>query len=122
MKTRKPIRRSVRQVKKRMRVPKKFAAWRDAILPILEPYGVKRIALFGSFVRGEETKKSDIDILVDFEEPRRRPLGLFKWGELEDELRKRLGRKVDLVSSVALNKYIRPYVEKEMVILYDAKR
>ncbi|MCI0475142.1 MAG: nucleotidyltransferase family protein [Anaerolineales bacterium] len=90
-------------------------------MPILEPYGIKRIALFGSVARGEASKKSDIDILVDFEEPRRKPLGLFKWGELEDELGKRLGRKVDLVSNAALNKYIRPYVEKEMVIIYDAE-
>ena len=88
---------------------------------MLEPYGVQRIALFGSMARGEETRKSDIDILVDFEEPRRKPLGLFKWIELEEELGARLGRKVDLVSSTALNKYIRPYVEKEMVIIYDAK-
>ena len=104
-----------------MRVPKQFAGLRESILPILEPYGVKRIALFGSMARGETTKKSDIDILVDFEEPRRKPLGLFKWAELEEELGKRLGRKVDLVSNAALNKHIRPYVEKEMVIIYDAK-
>lgn len=104
-----------------IRAPKKFVVLRDAILPVLQPYGVKRIALFGSVARGTASPKSDIDILVDFEEPRRKPLGLFKWGELEDELGKRLGRKVDLVSNVALNKYIRPYVEKEMVIIYDAK-
>jgi predicted nucleotidyltransferase len=122
MKTNQRNRRSSRKTKKSLRVPRKFAALRDAIVPILEPYGVKRIALFGSMARGEETPKSDIDILVDFEEPRRRPLGLFEWGKLEDELRKRLGRKVDLISATALNKYIRPYVEKEMVILYDAKR
>lgn len=100
----------------------RFTRLGNIILPILEPYGIKRVALFGSVVRGEETKKSDIDILVDFEEPRRKPLGLFKWAELEEELGNRLGLKVDLVSNAALNKYIRPYVEKEMVIIYDAKR
>lgn len=99
-----------------------LAQIRDAVLPILEPYGVKRLALFGSFARGEATAQSDIDILVDFEEPRRKPLGLFKWGELEDELGKRLGRKVDLVSDVALNRHIRPYVEKDLVVIYDAQR
>ncbi len=121
MKT-KRIRRSSRNGEKATRTQRDLAKLRDAILPILEPYGVKWIALFGSAVRGEATRQSDIDILVDFEEPRRKPLGLFKWVELEEELGKRLGRKVDLVSNAALNKHIRPYVEKEMVVIYDAQR
>lgn len=121
MTIKKQIRKSSRNGKKVVRAQNKPARLREIILPILEPYGIKRIALFGSVARGEASKKSDIDILVDFEEPRRKPLGLFKWGELEDELGKRLGRKVDLVSNAALNKYIRPYVEKEMVIIYDAE-
>jgi predicted nucleotidyltransferase len=121
MLTKERVRKSSGNGKKITRTQRKFARLSNVILPVLEPYGVKRIALFGSVVRGEATKKSDIDILVDFEEPRRKPLGLFKWGELEEELGKRLGQKVDLVSNAALNKYIRPYVEKEMVIIYDAK-
>jgi predicted nucleotidyltransferase len=36
---------------------------------IKERFAVRRIGIFGSFIRGEETKESDIDILVDFEEP-----------------------------------------------------
>jgi predicted nucleotidyltransferase len=43
----------------------KFDSLRDQILPVLLPYGVKRVALFGSVVRGEEMPESDIDILVD---------------------------------------------------------
>ena len=121
MKRKQRIRKTSGNGKKSIDRQKKLDQLRDGILPVLEPYGVQRIALFGSMARGEETRKSDIDILVDFEEPRRKPLGLFKWIELEEELGARLGRKVDLVSSTALNKYIRPYVEKEMVIIYDAK-
>lgn len=94
---------------------KKFDNLRDKIMPVLEPYGVKRVALFGSVVRGEETPESDIDILVTFREP----IGLFKWVELEDELSKRLGRKTDLVSARALKPRIRPRVEAEMVIIYE---
>lgn len=37
------------------------------IIPILRRYGVKKAAIFGSFVRGEAKKKSDIDILVEIE-------------------------------------------------------
>jgi hypothetical protein len=97
----------------------RFDELRDQILPVLAPYGVKRIALFGSVARGEETPESDIDILVDFEEPRRRPIGLFTWVELEQELSRRLQRKVDLVSGRGLRRSVRPYVEAEMIILYE---
>lgn len=61
-------------------------------------YNVKVIGLFGSFVRGEQKKGSDIDLLVEFREP----IGLFKFLELEEHLSEVLGRKVDLVSRKAL--------------------
>jgi len=93
--------------------PQNFNALRDIIFPVLDPYGVKRIALFGSVARGEETPESDIDILVTFG----KPIGLFKWVELEEELAQRLGRKVDLCFGIKPR--IRPYVEKEMVVIYE---
>lgn len=99
-----------------------FDQMREQILPVLEPYGVKRVALFGSVVRGEETPESDIDILVEFEEPRKRPLGLFTWMDMEEELGKRLGRKTDLVSAAALKPRLRPTIEREMVVLYEKDR
>ncbi len=45
------------------------------------------------------------------------PIGLIKWIELEQELSERLGRKVDMGS--VLKKRIRPYVEEEMVVIYE---
>ena len=96
-----------------------FKALREKILPVLLPWGVERIALFGSVVRGEDAPESDIDILVQLKElDKRPPIGL-KWFGLEEELSRLLGRKVDLVSAHALSPYIRPYVEQEMVILYE---
>ena len=87
---------------------------------MLLPCGVKQIALFGSVVRGEDTPGSDIDILVTLK-PRseRPPLGLFKWIGLEEELSEKLSRKVDLISEDGLSPYIRPYVDREKVILYE---
>ncbi|MEW5717204.1 MAG: nucleotidyltransferase family protein [Chloroflexota bacterium] len=84
-------------------------------MPILEPHGAKRIALFGSVVRGEETSQSDIDLLVKFS----KPLGLIKLVGVEMELSAHLKHKVDLVTEGALSKYIRPSVEKEKVMLYE---
>jgi predicted nucleotidyltransferase len=40
------------------------------ILPVLEPFGVEEVALFGSTERGEETTESDLDVLVQFQDPR----------------------------------------------------
>ena len=73
-------------------------------------FAVRRIGLFGSFVRGEETKESDIDILVEFEDPTFRNfmnLAFF----LEDIF----GRRVDLLTPEGISHRIRPYVEKEVV-------
>ncbi len=97
----------------------RFDELRDKILPILLPYGVKRIALFGSVVRGEETPESDIDILVELKElGQRPPIGL-KWFGIEQELSRLLGREVELVSVRSLSPHVRPYIEKDMVVLYE---
>lgn len=92
---------------------------RGKILPILAPYGVKRVALFGSVARGEDTAESDVDLLVEFEEPRPKPLGLFTWVRLEHEMSEQLARRVEMVSERGLNKYVRPYVEADMIVLYE---
>ncbi len=78
-----------------------------------ENYGVKEIGIFGSFVRGEARKDSDIDILVEFE----RPIGFFKFLELEEYLSNLIGRKVDLVSKKALKPHIGKYIFEEVVTI-----
>lgn len=59
-----------------------------------ESYGVKKIALFGSFAKRNYTKTSDIDMLVEFE----KPIGL-KFMDLAEYLEKRLGRKTDILTN-----------------------
>lgn len=104
---------------RRHRLPRKFEGLRDKIVPALLPYGVRRVAVFGSTVRGESGPESDLDILVDLKPPdQRAPIGL-KWFALERELSRLVGRKVDLVTEGDLSPYIRPHAEKEMVILYE---
>ncbi len=76
-----------------------------------EKYGVKEIGIFGSFVREEAREDSDIDILVEFE----KPVGFFKFLELEEYLSHLIGRKVDLVSKKALKPHIGKYILKEVV-------
>lgn len=77
-------------------------------------FKVKEIGVFGSYVRGEQRKKgSDIDILVEFEEP----VGLFKFMDLEEYLSNLLGCKVDLVSKKALKPKIGKRILKEVVYI-----
>ncbi|MEM1562099.1 MAG: nucleotidyltransferase family protein [Candidatus Bathyarchaeia archaeon] len=78
-----------------------------------ERFKVKEIGIFGSFVRGEQGKRSDIDILVEFEEPP----SLFEFMDLEDYLSKMLGLKVDLVTREALKPKIRERILREVVYL-----
>ena len=96
----------------------RFDELREKILPILRSY-VRRIAVFGSFAREENTPKSDIDLLVTLKPPGERPIIGLRWFGLEEELSRLLGAQVDLVSDEALSPYIRPYVETEMVVLYE---
>ncbi|MBI5191221.1 MAG: nucleotidyltransferase family protein [Nitrospirae bacterium] len=74
-------------------------------------FGVKRIGVFGSFARGEQTKMSDVDVLVEFD----RPVGLFEFIGLEMHLEGLLGRKVDLVTKNALKPYIKDRILEEVM-------
>jgi len=73
--------------------------------------GVRRYGLFGSFIRGQTTEQSDIDILVEFE-PGQKTFDNFM--ELAFFLEDLLGREVDLVTAESLSPYIGPYILKEV--------
>lgn len=76
-------------------------------------FKVDEIGIFGSYVRGEAKKGSDLDILVTFREP----VGLFEFLDLEEYLEKLTGIKVDLVSKKALKPRIGEYILKEVIYL-----
>ena len=78
---------------------------------LAEEYRVKEIGVFGSYVRGEQGKRSDVDILVEFEEVP----DLFKFIEVERHLEGILGLKVDLVRKKALRKELKDIILSEVV-------
>lgn len=82
-------------------------------MELKQKYHVKEIGIFGSYVRGDQKRKSDIDILVEFEEVP----GLFKFIELEDYLTEILGIKTDLVMKDALKPYIGKHILDEVIYL-----
>ena len=76
-------------------------------------YLVKDIGIFGSYVRGEQKKKSDVDILVEFEKCSE--LSLLDFIGLENYLTDMLGVKVDLVEKGTLKPRIGKHVIDEVV-------
>ncbi len=83
------------------------------ILPILKRYGVKRVGLFGSFVRGEMKKGSDIDILVEIE----KDISLFDFVGIKLEIEEALGEKVDLVEYDTIKPILKERILNEQVII-----
>ena len=71
---------------------------RQHLPELKEKYSVSSLGVFGSYIRGEQTKDSDLDVLVQFD---KKP-GLLKYIELENYLSDLLGIKVDLVMKSAL--------------------
>lgn len=102
----KPIRRNVELIRAKRIL--------RAHLPALrEGYAITSLGVFGSYVRGEQKKRSDLDLLVEFE----RAPSLFKYIELENHLSDLIGIKVDLVMKKTLKPHIGRYILAEVVPL-----
>jgi hypothetical protein len=78
---------------------------------IQERYKVKSLGLFGSYVRNDQKKGSDLDVLVEFD----RAPTFFEFIDLEDHLSNLLGVKVDLVMKSALKPAIGRRILSEVV-------
>jgi len=78
-----------------------------------EKFRVKKIGVFGSYSRGEQKKKSDIDILVEFFETP----SMFKFLDLEEFLNKLLNIRVDLVTKDALKPYLRARILDDVIYI-----
>ncbi len=80
-----------------------------------EKQGIKYVGLFGSVARGEESQDSDVDVLVDFDKPRT----LFDLADIQFHLEESLGKKVDLVTRKSLKSQLRPYIEQDLITVYE---
>ena len=77
---------------------------------LFEQYKIRELGIFGSLVRGEERKRSDIDVLVTFEEIP----DLLRFIELERRLQRLLRKKVDLVRKEAIRPVIKERILREV--------
>lgn len=94
-----------------------LSKYQSQIDQIARSNNITYLGLFGSYARGEQTKKSDIDLLVSF----KNRLSLFDLIDVEDQLSKTLDAQVDLVLSDSINRHIKPYIIKDLVAIYGQK-
>jgi len=79
---------------------------------IRKKFGVERIGIFGSVARGEETPKSDIDVLVEFAQGK---ATFQNFMNLISYLEGLFGRRVDLVTTGGIDPYLRLTIEGEVI-------
>jgi len=91
----------------------------EKLVKTCEENDIVFLAIFGSFVTGEQKGKSDIDIAIEFD--KNKPKSLLDLVHVENELSKILKRKVDLGIFSSINPYIIDEVKKEMRIIYEKR-
>ena len=82
---------------------------------LAQKYGVTEVGVFGSYVRGEQRLDSDLDILVELEDPPR--ISLMGLVNLENYLSDLLGIKVQVTIKRNLKPRLSPYILQEVVML-----
>ncbi len=74
-------------------------------------FGIVKVRVFGSYVRGQQRENSDLDLIVKF----KKTPGFIKLMQIEEKLSSILGVKVDLLTEEGISPYIKEYVEKEAI-------
>jgi len=86
----------------------------EKIAQALKEQGATKVAIFGSYARGEERPESDIDVIVEFSERK----SLLELVKIERELYETLGIKVDLLTEKSISPYLIDIVRQEMEVIY----
>lgn len=94
------------------REKREFERLKPKIIEILKRHNVRRAGIFGSYARGEQTKKSDIDILIEVGDRR---FSLLDLVGLEQELEKALRKEVDLLTYKGISPYLKKSILDEEV-------
>ena len=87
-----------------------------AIMPVARDYGVKKIAIFGSYAKGNATPMSDIDLhLIDTMDL----WGYFKLCGFKEDLKERLGVDVDVLTTGSMDLEVLAAVRKDEVLIFE---
>ena len=93
------------------KINKSLTKLKPKIVSIIKKQGIKKAGIFGSYAKGEQKKNSDIDILI---EPTKE-MSLFDVIRLENELKKRLNKKVDLITYASIHHLLKDRILNEEV-------
>ena len=92
---------------------------KDKIIPIAKAYDIPKVALFGSFARGEATEESDIDLLI--ERGNSSKMKGFSYFSFELALEAALGKKIDILTYKQLEtSWLEKYAKADEVVIYEA--
>ena len=80
-------------------------------------YPVEKAWIFGSYARGEETRKSDIDVMVRFDKNAR--ISLLDYVGIKLDLEEKMHKKVDLVEEGQLRRWAQESAEKDKILVYE---
>jgi len=89
---------------------------KEALTDICQKNDIKLLAVFGSFARGQQTAKSDIDLAIEFTKKSKK--SLFDLVHLEFEFKKIFKRRIDLGTLKSINPHIIDQVKKDLKIIY----
>ena len=84
---------------------------REMMTELSVQYHVQKIGIFGSYSKERQTQESDLDLVVEFDQP----IGMFAFVHLKNRIAERLGIRVDLVTPDGLHPLIRDQVMHEVV-------
>jgi predicted nucleotidyltransferase len=89
----------------------------DKLKAFFPTYPIEKAWVFGSYARGEETKKSDLDILVRFNENAK--ISLFDYVRIMDKIEKILHKKIDLVSEGGVMAFAKESIDNDKILIYE---
>jgi len=93
---------------------------KERVREICDKNDIVFMAIFGSFVRGEQKKTSDVDIAIEFD--KNKPKSLLDLIHAENQLTEAFRRKVDLGMLHSLNPIVAEDVKKEMRVIYEKRQ
>lgn len=98
-------------------VQKRIEELKAAINPVLERYPVNKAGLFGSVIREDFEKKSDVDLLVEFDPNVK--MSLMDLSSMKIDIEEVLGREVDVVEYKLIKKHLKPYILPHELRIYE---
>jgi uncharacterized protein len=89
----------------------------QSVRDLCRKHKISYLGLFGSRARGDYSEVSDVDILIDYEQPK----SLFELARIKLDFNKLLGHEVDLTSRRNLNVLLAQSIQKDLVTIYEEK-